>query len=277
MQKSGLLSSYYAHNTLMTFGSVYKNGVAEGLYALAQRECKDEERAATKVERERLEKAAAAEKAQREAELARLRDPPPKKEEEVKPEVPVQAEDRKVRLEEVADVDAMPPPVSASPTYKDKPTDLPKVGSPHDDDTDSDNEQDDGSFLDDADPVDPGDFVDDDPVNDGMDLDDELRRAEEKVKSKRDPSPQLPPPPPPPPEPVVKKEDDDEPGAGWASAQQLVQFRQNAENIADQFLKERGKKLGKGRKRAPVQFKDETARKAYYQGQSSTSFLCFAF
>jgi len=223
--------------------SLYRVGVAEGLVALARKEQKDEEKAAQKAEAERLRQAAAAEAAQREAEIARLQEP----KEEIQ-DLKEEASDRKVKLEEVADDDGplRPSTRPLSPVWQ------PRGG---DDAAGSDNNDDDVSVA---------DFLGNDDVDENMDLDATLLKAEENIKPKQE-QPDVKPPPPPAAVEIKPEPEDIKPG--WASAQQLVRFRNDAANVADQFLKDQKVKLGKGKKAKAIEFKDPSAKQAYQQGE----------
>lgn len=278
------------------FRSVYCHGVADGLVSMARRDRKEEERKAIKAEADRLTKAKTEEDAARKAELERLEGPVAPashdgEETEVKPEsttdtsipedtaIKVEAPDEKrgVKMEEVPDEDelrrraqSMPRPLSPDMWY---------YGLHHNPGTDSDGDSDSDEdvpdyFGRDHERRHDADFVEGDEVDTLLDLE----SAEPKVKVKPEPADEvmlqarvspardLTPDP----APVKAESDDIEPS--WHSGGQLIQFRNDAEKIAEEFLKsqkdEDGKpvKLGKGRPTAGANIKDAAGRKAYRKG-----------
>lgn len=258
---------------------------------MAHRERKLEEQKAIKAEAERLAKAKLEEDETRKTELARLegpgsprsRDPatgkvkpepedikPVIQDEEMDDEADVEDDKRGVKIEEVPDEDTHPrlmptrPPISDIPTYSsDGERLIFSNGAGMDSDDDSDNDVGHnfgGGHLQERD----ADFVEGDDVDDLLDLE----SAEPKVKVKPEPmddesiKPQLSssedetkPSTPVKPEPVENE-------ASWKSEGQLIQFRNDAGRIADQFLEsqqdENGKpvKLRMGKKTAGVNIKD---------------------
>ncbi|KAH7103389.1 hypothetical protein BKA62DRAFT_828571 [Auriculariales sp. MPI-PUGE-AT-0066] len=247
--------------------NVYRVGVADGLVALARQEKKDEDRAAAEAEKERLKKAAEAEKMQREAEIARLKDLSAKEEEDRKRHEAMEiasSNDRKVKMEEVEDSDLLRPRTPATEDVETRrtasPVWQPRGGVDDGDDSDSDDQSD----------TEVANFLGDDPIDDQMDLDAGLLKAEEKVKMEAERDTKPPPTQPIPELPIKKEEADEEQSqpAGWESTQQLVRFRNDADNIADAYLTNQKIKLGKGRKSKVVEFKDPSAASAYKQGKA---------
>lgn len=239
--------------------SAYCHGVASGLYNLAKEEQKAEAQRTIELEKKRVEAAVKEEAKQRQQELYRLN-----------PLItPAVAEDRKpakVKVEDVEDEDrpSLPiPPFSSEGQSS-------AIGE----DDNSDNEGP-GNY--------PGhsygghaDFDDDDDLDVLIDLDALVPKArvkaepiEEKPKHKpirqpssvRDSSPVM----------IIKDEEEDV-KPEWSSHQQLIQFRNDAEAIATQYLKtqkaEDGKplKFYKGRKRPGLDLSDRNSRDAFFKG-----------
>ncbi|GLB44178.1 hypothetical protein LshimejAT787_1601080 [Lyophyllum shimeji] len=222
----------------------YRRGVAERVKRDVQRENRAAVRRAEEEEQKRLREAAAAEEAARAAELARLVNPT-KAEPTVSPYTETQSVP--VKIEDVPDLDGQKP--VADTTKVDYDDDLPP-------------RYEDGDFMYDDD-LRP-DFDDND--DDVADLD--LDALERKVQIKSEPlsaaSPAAAKP-----EPVevklecseVKTEPSDD-APSWNSALQLRTFRDNAQMIAKNYLKDMGTKVRKGRK--PGKMKHDSV--AYNKG-----------
>ncbi|KAJ7072279.1 hypothetical protein C8F01DRAFT_1103240 [Mycena amicta] len=211
----------------------YCSGVAHGLSTMAEKEKElDKQRAGTK-ERALLKAREAEEAADDKSRLDRLKDPSTS-ESKVKEAKPVN--DRRVKVEEVEDEDSL------------KPT--------SDDLGHHDYDDNDGPYVPVFETV-GADFDGADEVDNLLDLDAELEKAQHQDRRA------MPPPPPAVPIPKIEEEED----SPWHSVQQLVQFRESSIAIGDEYLKQEGIKLRKGRKRQPLEFKDSRAQDSYARGK----------
>nr|GAT56340.1 predicted protein [Mycena chlorophos] len=163
------------------------------------------------------------------------------------------AEGTRVKVEEVEDEDSFKPLRSSDSNARVKPepleADLLDGGDGDDDDDNAPfiNETVDADF-------DAADNMDD------FDIDAELEKAKARTE--------MPPPPADPvPAMVVPKKEEEEDESPWASVQQLVQFRETSIAIGDDFLKQKGIKLHKARKRQPLEFKDSRSSASYHKGK----------
>lgn len=209
--------------------SNYCNGIADGLKRMAKDERKLERKLAIQAEKERLRLADAAEKAARDDELARLN------------RSVTGLDEKKAKVEDAGDTD-----VGSKDDVDRKPKveDLKDLEASDNDDTDD--EVDDSTDGSASHHGGQADFDDGDDVDNLLDLD----AAEPKVNPAAVK-----------PEPNVKVEVED--GDVWKTEGQLIQFRKDAESIADQYLAENKVKLGKGRKFGDFKFD----RNAYEQGK----------
>ncbi|KAF7288687.1 DUF2786 domain-containing protein [Mycena chlorophos] len=228
----------------------YCSGVARGLNQMANEERENAKKQAAKKEQALLKERQEQEAAEDKSRLERLRELPAetKAKEEDEPVL-----DRRVKVEEVEDEDSSKPLRSSDSNARVKPEPLeadPLNGGGDDDD-------DNAPFIDetvDAD-FDAADNMDD------FDIDAELEKAKARTE--------MPPPPPAAPVPatVVPKKEEEDDESPWASVQQLVQFRETSIAIGDDFLKQKGIKLHKARKRQPLEFKDSRSSASYHKGK----------
>ncbi|EJU05552.1 hypothetical protein DACRYDRAFT_20001 [Dacryopinax primogenitus] len=203
----------------------YCYGVADGLYELARKDRKEEERRAIQKEKERLALAAKADAEEREREIERLKHR--------------DEEDTKVKVEEVKDEDE-----------KVKPEDEPDEASTvvNDEEPYSDAEDFAGPVNDWDEMGEPGDDFQADFDAEEEDIDGMLRDLDAtghiNVKHDPDPVPKSEPKKEEESKPAVVKleEEDDTP---WQSGQQLTLFRHNAASIADDYLRKQKIKLHK--------------------------------
>lgn len=252
------------HNTIMTWSyenkvlkgrvayNSYREGVARGLVEIALREKEDEERKAIENEKRLIAERVKKEEEDRQQEIDRLEGPPPRVKEEPDDDAPVASgSGSRVKLEEVDDADTRPWPQptrvkSASPG----PTLLDDAG---DGDADMSGDEVEGIVA--------ADFQEDDPIDEGW----HLRNPNEyfgwqppNVEPKAEPVE---------PKPEPKAEPEDIPAAeGWHSSAQLVRFRNDAENIADSFLKRQGIKISVARARS----RNKRDAEAYAQGKEDS-------
>jgi hypothetical protein len=205
--------------------------VADGLYRLAKSEQKVEEQRAIEAEKQRLTAANSAEHEERRQELARLQD--------------ISSEQRRTpKVVEVPD-EADPDPRVPSPGSRGEQNGASEIDSDEDVASEEDSADDDGGT---AVPFGAAgaDFNDDDDIDDLLDLDAEVPRAQ------------------------VKEEEEDT--ATWASQGQLISFRANSMAIADDYLAslkdEDGEpvKLARGRTRRPLDLSKPQNAAAYRKG-----------
>lgn len=280
--------------------SNYCHGVADGLTSMARRERKEEEQKAIAAEVERLASAKREEAETRKTELTRLEGPnlPDHEDAKVKPEPDdikpilrdkemdeedeedVKGDKPGVKVEEVPDEDEPHRPTSTRP-LPDSSTRLFDEerfnfsnGAGMESDDDSDNDVGNG-FGEGYSHERDADFVEGDDVDDLLDLE----SAEPKVKVKPEPiddeviKPQLSSSEDDTKEPTPVKPEPVEPEASWQSEGQLIQFRNDAGRIADQFLESQKDRHGKpmklktGRPTAGVNIKDTAGYKAYKKGE----------
>lgn len=287
--------------SLTSIISNYCHGVADGLTAMARRERKEEEQKAIDAEVERLAIAKREEAETRRTELTRLEGPnlscshdhkavkvkpepedtkPILQDEEMDEEEDVKSDKPGVKVEEVPDEDEPHRPTLARP-LPDFPTRLFNEdrfnfsnGAGMESDDDSDNDVGNG-FGDGYSHERDADFVEGDDVDDLLDLE----SAEPKVKVKPEPiddeviKPQPSSSEDDTKEPMPVKPEPVEPEASWQSEGQLIQFRNDASRIADQFLESKKDKHGKPMKlktrrpTARVNIKDAAGYKAYRKGE----------
>ena len=259
----------------------YCQGVAAGLIALAKKEKKQEMSLAIEAEKKRLRDAEMQESAQVKRERDRL-DLPVKSEARVKAESPQDevsstSTSRNVKLEDVQDEqDVKPFKRSASQEpdsgYSRWTTSSSTVKPEHDFDDDSDHQDFNDRFYDFNDSATPA-FADDfdqdvkphfdealerDIIDLTHDLDDDnARHAKPKLELDLDVKPKL--------EPIPDTADT---GAAWQSSNQLIQFRQDAQKIADDYLASQHSGL-KLKKRAKSSFRKDSH--AFEQGRNDAS------
>ncbi|KAH8830127.1 hypothetical protein DL96DRAFT_1706966 [Flagelloscypha sp. PMI_526] len=208
-------------------------------------------RLAVEEEKKRLKQAEQEENAKREAEVARLERPP------------AATEQKKVKVEEVHDDDGPNSRIVDTGTTKKWDIDCEGVivfPPPTETLMLVEGEDSDEEVL--------PDFRDDDEL-DMMDLDALEEKAKVKPESAelllpaRNPSPM----PLNPEEPLVKPEPTEETMPSWQSALQLSTFRKNAEQIAENFLKDKGMKLSMRRKSKPTQYDYVAYNKGWDDGK----------
>lgn len=251
----------YRHEILtIVLYSAYCHGVALGLYNLAKNEEKAEAQRTVELEKKRIETAVKEEAKRRQQELDRLKAP-------ATPAVVEDCKPIKVKLEEVEDEERTSLPTRFSSSAGEQ------SNMKEDDGSDNEGFGDYGGFG-----SHPGhaDFDDDDDLDDLIDLDAAVPKArvkpdpmEEKLRHEplRPPSPVRDSSP-----IVIVKDEDDDVKPEWSSHKQLIQFRNDAEAIADQYLKSQKSKDGKplklcnGRKRPGLDLRDRNARDAFYKG-----------
>lgn len=219
----------------------YRDGVARGLLEIAKRERKEEEQKAIENEKKVIAEKVKREEVEREREIERLAGPKEDERHSPAPVVSGSSTGVKVKLEEVDDVDAQG---SSAPFIKVKsespgPTLLDDFG---DAPVDSDDE---------AEGIVAADFRDEDPIEDDW----RPLNEEQPIEPKGEPE-----------EPKIEPKAEEPISEGWQSSAQLVRFRNDAETIADNFLKDSGIKLGTHRRRG----KAKRDFSAYEQGKEDS-------
>ncbi|KAG8947212.1 hypothetical protein FRC04_010935 [Tulasnella sp. 424] len=251
------------HNTIMTWSyenrslkgrvayNSYREGVARGLVEIALKEKEDEERKAIANEKKLIAERVKREEEDRQREVERLEGPPPRVKEEPVDDTPL-ASGARVKLEEVDDADAVP---RAQPARAKSESPVPTLlGDALDDDAHMSGDEVEGIVA--------ADFQDDDPIDEDWrpqgDPNEPFRWVPFNVEPKAEPvEPKLEP----------KAEPEDIPaGEGWQSSAQLVRFRNDAETIADNFLKGKGIKVSTGRART----RNKRDASAYAQGKEDS-------
>ncbi|TCD71482.1 hypothetical protein EIP91_008862 [Steccherinum ochraceum] len=241
--------------------NTYRRGIGDGLYSLAKKEKKEEHQRTLKMEKQKLLDAKREEEQEDQRRLERLKDPKIEQP-DASPEKGSPKKDVFVKIEEVEDEDLVKSssaagnkplkaetilePVESTRDSLDPNTEMrSNEGSSSEDDDDDDDSGGGGNEF--FDPFDP--FEDTPEVQPDFrdsDSDDDMYLNPEELKPHVQlPEPSIAPEPVPQPAQPVKKEEED---ASWRSVQQLVQFRATSIAIADDFLKEQGVKLKKGRK-----------------------------
>ena len=216
----------------------YREGVARGLYNAAKANREAEEQAAAETYKKTMADRLVKEEENAQRLLARLGDPAPVPRDPITvkdEELPVKLEPMDgVKVEEVEDEDILN---ARRAEPESGPFTPPKV-------EDDDN-------------IRGSDFGDEDvaPDFDGSDSDVDAEPARPLTLNQAAPDTES-----------VKKEEEQDDDHTWGSSLQLVQFRKNAEAIADDFIKSEGLKLRKGRKRKA----NKRDRDAYNKGKEDS-------
>jgi hypothetical protein len=241
--------------------SAYRTGVADGLRRLARDEKHDEKRKAEIKEVRLLEEKREQELEEQKKRLDRLVDPVlperlPKKEEPTELKVKLkEASSSKVKIEEVEDEDMSNAPADHDPGNSGFFLPILSLETSNDG-----NDSDSGS----AGPPEQSEFkaADFDDDNDAFGFDFLTEPAKpsvtyfDRVK--------MPPSLPPPAQPAIKEEEEE---SGWGSVSQLEIFRETSVALGNEYLKSQGIKVGKGKKRAELKFKDPQATERYREGK----------
>ncbi|KAJ6586975.1 hypothetical protein DFH09DRAFT_241102 [Mycena vulgaris] len=242
----------------------YRTGVAHGLYGMAQKEKEADKERAIKKEHALLKTRQDQEAAEDKFRMERLKGPEAAPIAGPSGEVKIEVEettaevkpepDRRVKIEDVDDDDDF-----GGQRVFNQADWMPETTFQADDDT-----EDPPPFHGFAE-VAP-DFNDSDNDDDLLDLDAEkptLKRSESVVPLLGSMGP------PASTAPLAEQEVKDEPeeDSPWSSVGQLVAFRESSIAIGDEYLKTQGVKLGMGRKRKALEFKDSDARRIYHLGK----------
>ncbi|KAF7296150.1 DUF2786 domain-containing protein [Mycena kentingensis (nom. inval.)] len=253
-----LISTWSLHPDIkgVNVRNCYCSGVAQGLIKMASEEKKRDEQRAAKKEQALLEARAAEEAEEAKSRLNRLQDPPVKIEEDAEEHVP--GADHRAKVEEVEDEDML----DRKPLNNPVPRNLGVDDAFDDDDDDDDDDAPPPAVYGTADT----DFDAADDVENLIDLDAEMEKSR---NAERNRSLAMPPPPfmPKQEEDIVPKKEEDEEESPWSSVQQLVQYREMSTAIGEEYLKKQGIKLGKGKKKPRLEFKDDRAAESFAQGK----------